>query len=767
MSDIATPGPLDPSSGQPDHRAEVFALRAWLRQNAVSLVVTVAACAVVWYYWDPVTALKVVLGLGFIIFLHELGHFLAAKWCDVHVKTFSIGFGPAVPFCSYKWGETTYMIGVIPLGGYVSMTGEGTGESTPDGDPDDDDNDPRSFKNKTVFQRMLIISAGVIMNLILGMACFAAAYLHGVREKPATVGTVETASAAWRAGIRTGAEITRIGRRDDPYFDDIRSIVMSSAKGEQVPVVVEQPGPDGKPVRVELGVEPLRSEGVYFPQLGISPPLRLTVVSTKRRIVPPAEPGSPAALATDPGFEPGDRVVGMTDPAAALMVTALPRDARGEADYDAYYRRMTDLAERPVTFRVVRKGQPDDATPADITVQPAFRSDLGVRMQMGKVAAVRRAGPADGKIEAVPLDAPPTAAGDRIVAVGLTDAAGKKTWFANGKRPEEAKPDDAVATLDPMLLPHELRRWAGRYPADKRAGLTVELVVLRVGEHTERRVPLVLDYDDSFRYDRESVSLANNSPLPLAGLGLAYWVEAVVASDPAPGSPAAEAGLKGNDIVTAVRLKATDAAGRLKAGEWHDIKPHQWAAVETAFQQMPPHEIDLKVARGEEALQVTLAGKPDTGWGLPERGIVFEADFRTQTATDTGHALTLGAYRTVRFVKTVYQNLYGMVRGRVSPRTMSGPLTIAKVSYQIAGEDFWQYLLFLGMISVNLAVVNFLPIPVLDGGHMVFLIIEKVLGRPVPERLMGAAMWVGLFLILLLFLFVITLDIGRLFFGLF
>jgi len=66
------------------------------------------------------------LGLGFVIFIHELGHFLAAKWCDVHVQTFSIGFGPALPGCSFQRGETLYMIGVLPLGGYVNMVGEGT-----------------------------------------------------------------------------------------------------------------------------------------------------------------------------------------------------------------------------------------------------------------------------------------------------------------------------------------------------------------------------------------------------------------------------------------------------------------------------------------------------------------------------------------------------------------------------------------------------------------------------------------------------------------
>ena len=103
--------------------------------------------------------------------------------------------------------------------------------------------------------------------------------------------------------------------------------------------------------------------------------------------------------------------------------------------------------------------------------------------------------------------------------------------------------------------------------------------------------------------------------------------------------------------------------------------------------------------------------------------------------------------------------------GRISVKTLSGPLTIATVSYRIAGEDFWQFLLFLGMISVNLAVVNFLPIPVLDGGHAVFLILEKILGRPVPERIFAFAMYTGLFLILSLMVFVIVLDVRRIFFG--
>src|SRR5205807_472193 len=131
---------------------------------------------------------KMLLGLGFVIFVHELGHFLAAKWCDVHVQTFSIGFGPALPGCSFQRGETTYKIGAIPLGGYVNMVGEGL-------EADEEEDYPRSFKNKTVGQRMIIISAGVVMNVILGCILFIIVYYyHGVEMPPAIVGRVDPGS---------------------------------------------------------------------------------------------------------------------------------------------------------------------------------------------------------------------------------------------------------------------------------------------------------------------------------------------------------------------------------------------------------------------------------------------------------------------------------------------------------------------------------------------------------------------------------------------
>src|SRR5438128_1281928 len=153
---------------------------------------------------------KVLLGLGFVIFIHELGHFLVAKWCDVHVQTFSVGFGPALPGCSFRWGETVYKIALFPLGGYVKMVGEGA-------EDEESVDDPRSFKKKSVGQRMAIISAGVIMNVILAGACFSLVYkLHGVKRLPAEVAAVEAGSPAWLKGIPSGAEIERIDNVEHP-----------------------------------------------------------------------------------------------------------------------------------------------------------------------------------------------------------------------------------------------------------------------------------------------------------------------------------------------------------------------------------------------------------------------------------------------------------------------------------------------------------------------------------------------------------------------
>nr|NIP84442.1 metalloprotease [Planctomycetales bacterium] len=103
--------------------------------------------------------------------------------------------------------------------------------------------------------------------------------------------------------------------------------------------------------------------------------------------------------------------------------------------------------------------------------------------------------------------------------------------------------------------------------------------------------------------------------------------------------------------------------------------------------------------------------------------------------------------------------------GHLSPQLLGGPGTIAAVAGISAKEGLASLLIFLTLLSANLAVVNFLPIPVLDGGHMVFLIFEAIFRRPVSEKVVIPLTYAGLALILCLMAFVIGLDVNRFIFG--
>ncbi|MDH3718384.1 MAG: site-2 protease family protein, partial [Planctomycetota bacterium] len=130
-----------------------------------------------------------------------------------------------------------------------------------------------------------------------------------------------------------------------------------------------------------------------------------------------------------------------------------------------------------------------------------------------------------------------------------------------------------------------------------------------------------------------------------------------------------------------------------------------------------------------------------------------------------GESLSLGWRETKYSMLTVYRFLHKLLAGQLSPKLLGGPGTIAAVAGITAKEGISSLLIFLTLLSANLAVVNFLPIPVLDGGHMVFLIFEAVFRRPVSEKVVIPLTYVGLALILCLMAFVIGLDVNRFIFG--
>lgn len=739
----------------------------WLISNRNPIIALLLAIGFIIYRkLDPLDIAKVVFGLGLVVFIHELGHFLAAKWCDVHVKTFSIGFGKPLPlpFCKFKYGETTYKIGWIPLGGFVHMVGENEGENE-----DDDEDDPRSLTKKTVWQRMLIISAGVIMNLILGSICFIVAYSHGVEEMPAIVGGSSPGGAAWEAGLPSDIRIVEIDGVKDPSFDDIKPRVISAAKDTAIPFkYIDRNGTVS-----EMNIVPKRDEGMLYPLVGIGPVNQLTLEKKGKNIpIRPFRPNSPAAeaKATDgKGFQPLDRIIACTDPNKNNEVTELPPDPwdpqSGKLDYVAFLDRVWALRGQPLTVRV----QSTDGSTREMTLKPAYHSVIpGLHLRMGKIMSIRKGSSAEsakpleeGKpigLQTAKKEEPDS--GDQIVAAEVTMKDGKKMRWTT----QLGKEKDSVQEerLDPFRLPFDLDNWA-REATDR----TVILSVLRQGGLTPSVVKYQLEYDPKWPQNRETTY----PYMPISGLGIAYSIQAIV-DDVDAGSVAEKAGFQKDDILTSVVYTDYDLNDNPKESPPRKFEESRGTLLYSLLQDTPIKDYTFTVKRFDKSknetveLPIKVSAVPADGiqsnvrvWPSHDLGFHFKSDTRLHKAEGILDALGLGIHRTKRMIVMIYQTLYATLFRQISVKTISGPLTIANVSYKIAGEDIWAFLIFIGLINVNLAVVNFLPIPVLDGGHMVFLIYEKIFGVPPPNRVVVIASIIGLVMIISLMLFSVSMDI--------
>ena len=143
--------------------------------------------------------------LGILIFVHELGHFMVARWCGVRVEVFSLGFGKKI--LKFKKGDTTYALSLIPLGGYVKMFGEQPGSDIKE------DEKAVSFTHKNVWQRIAIVIAGPVMNFIFAVFLFMVVSLNGENARKPVVGDVKANTAAHTAGLRSGDTLVKINNQ--------------------------------------------------------------------------------------------------------------------------------------------------------------------------------------------------------------------------------------------------------------------------------------------------------------------------------------------------------------------------------------------------------------------------------------------------------------------------------------------------------------------------------------------------------------------------
>ncbi len=715
--------------------------------------------------------LLILLGFGFIIFVHELGHFAVAKMVGIKVMQFAIGFGPAM--CSYRKGmglrrgsterdyerrirrflmaegkrprgpepeppepgetpgaraeqltlaeqfdqpdiarasaalglsETEYRINWIPLGGYVKMLGQ------EDLDPSKTSPDPRAFNNKSFSARAAVISAGVVMNLIFGVIFFTICFLHGVDFPPAIVGSVSDnedmpAASTYARGHDGDAAYRGLQPGDHVVainqrpINDFMELRIASALSQPEATLEVLIDRDGERLRYGMKPQP-GADGLLA--IGVAPPVS-TQLRGARSLRRAGEP-LPEALRRE-GIEPGMRITavnGETTERRDQLAAAARRTPGGilEMKFEDDEGKSRTIEVPTVPGLEWSEGLDGIARPSLHGLHPATKI---ASVALGSVAE-------DGGLEA----------GDVFLRAGDADVPSF---------------DRLIATI--------------RAAAEKE----LELELLRDGERIEKA--LTPDHTGRLGF----------RPTP------AQWAEVLAGSDPD--------GLFGElDLVPGSRILAVNGE------ETSDLPSVQLAlmtaierAREAAGENNPldsiSPDVTYELAIGSERPRVetmvdlnadAIAAIEAVEWTLPHYldMTLFET-YRLPVKRDNPvDAAILGFERTWVFLQQVYLTLGRLFQGTVPVDSLRGPVGIADEGTAIARQG-WAYLLFfLGLISVNLAVINFLPLPIVDGGLMVILIIEKIKGSPVSPRVLNLINLLGLALILTIFLVVTYHDLARL-----
>lgn len=712
--------------------------------------------------------LVIAAGFGFIIFIHELGHFLAAKWAGIRVLAFSIGFGQVV--ASYRKGvglvrgssepqyrkraygltgdrlaklheeisPTEYRLSMLPLGGYVKMLGQ------EDLNPDAVSSEPDSYQNCTVPKRMVVISAGVVMNVISAALLFIIVFMVGLKVFPAKVGFIAPDSPAASAtvighdgpddglgiGLRRGDLITAINGKKMYSFEHIMPEIAMSRAGQPITITVQRAGLDNP---IELSATPTKSPYTGLLDIGIDPPISTRLVVPKdeksqRQFRMQAQAMGLGELA------PGDRIVSTDGGPIGSPLDLL--DLAGASHGNL----ITAQVDRGGAMRTV-------------TIKPVAELQTGVVNSGDGPMAVNH-------------------------VLGLMGVMMVQPGAAREDTKQGLMPGDVFARIGTRDFP-SVGEGIGLIHAA--AGQTLDLTVLRPdasGTLGRVRLSVKVTPEGTIGFYPASTTGVSNfvaMPVPIADM-------------PGPGRSDDEDAQPPKPVVQPAQELIKYPGSRITRVGEHSIE---------TLRDLPGAIVDATAdayARGDETfsipvtLELPLPTQPDgsapsvssrwsltradiermrgLGWTLPDKAgfiSLFQYEQVIDKSPSPVGAIERGIAESRRVMVQTYLTFLRLFQGSVAVDQLKGPVGIAHLGTQIASQGFVWVLFFMALISINLAVINFLPLPIVDGGQFLMLLYEGIRGKPVPVVVQNIATMAGLLLIGTVFLYVTFNDVRTIF----
>lgn len=630
-----------------------------------------------------------IFGLGFLVFIHELGHYFVALRQGMRVEAFAVGFGK--PLLTWKGKNgVEWRICMLPFGGYVKIAGmQKEGSVEPSQIPD-------GFFGKSPWQRIKVAFAGPFVNIVFSLLVFSGLWFSGGRNKSFAefthhIGWVDPQSALYENGVRPGDLIETYDNRPFTGFKDL--LVASIMKGESLQIGGEKLDfATGKQTSFDYTLKTYQNPDVAGKEklstIGVLSPARYLIFPGGNLLA-----GSPVLNA---GLEAKDRVLWVN----------------GEVVFS--HQQLSALTNEPTSFLTIKRGSKIFQT----KVPRIQLSDLKLSLpERGEIDDWQHEAALKTKFQDlyfIPYNLSPTLEVES--KINFIDEADQTKAFGQLQRSSyfrQLEEGDKILAIDGKAIttPYEF-----------------------LSEIQSRKVLMIVDRNpvavERVLWTSADAELNAFNTKDLEQIVASIGTDKVI------------------DTAGSLRLLNPIAPKPLIDFPLTDVQKAQLS--QELAQSKKEIEAIQDPQKRDEAVRQLEKSQSKAVLGLPL--LDREVRYNPTPLAQFGEVL-----------KDTYRTLKSLITGAANPKYVAGPVGIVQIVHQSWSLGAKEALYWMALISLNLGIINLLPLPVLDGGHIVFSAIEMATRRPIKSKTMERMIVPFVVLLIGFFIFVTYNDISRLF----